>query len=153
MRINLPNNPMKKEEIIQKNKAMFKEDLDKGGSLAKVLVFTKIYEPVNSQDLKNYMVGYYHLDIDLNLIKRALKKLGELGILHSITSGDIVIMANNERLEIHKKIYDKFFNFLEHIPKQFRRQYNQVNYYWVSNGEGEAYLEWCCKILGFDFEK
>lgn len=147
--IELPKNPITKEEIKSKRKAMFREDFDKGGNLAKIFVFTKLNEPVNSQDLKMILQGYYKTEYDINLIKRGLKKLNELGILNSISSGEIMSMPQNEMNDLLKDVYRKFFIFLDHIPKQFRKQYNQVNYYWVSNGDGEEYIEWCCNILGF----
>jgi len=151
--IKLPKNPISAEEIKQRNKKMFSDDFEKGGFLTKVLVFTKINEPINSQDLNLFLKKYYKIDFDVNVIKRGLKKLSELGILNSIASGDLMSMPQNELNDLLKEAYKKFFLFLDHIPKQFRKQYNQVNYYWVSNGNGEDYLEWCCKLLGFDFSK
>ena len=64
-----------------------------------------------------------------------------------------MVMPPNEQKDIHKEAYRKFFKYLEHIPKQFRRNYDKLNYYWVLNGEGDEYLEWCCKLLGFEIEK
>lgn len=151
--IKLPENPIDPDEIKNKNRKMFRDDFDNGGVLAKVLIFTKMNEPVNSQDLRTYLQGYYKIEFDVNLIKRGLKRLNELGILHSITSGDVMSMPQHEMSDLYKEVYKRFFHFLDHIPKQFRKQYNQVNYYWVANGAGEEYLEWCCKILGFGIEK
>jgi hypothetical protein len=151
--IKLPPNPISREEIKAKNKRLFKDDFDKDGILAKTLIFTKMCEPLNSQELQTNLRNYYKIEFDVNLVKRSLKRLNELGILNSITSGEIMSMPQHELNELYKEIYRKFFLFLDHIPKQFRRQYNQVNYYWVSNGVGSEYLEWCANILGFEIIK
>jgi len=105
-------------------------------------------EPINAPDLRIILQGYYKMEFDINAIKRGLKKLNELGLLSSASSGDVMSTPQNEMDEIYKEIYRKFFIFLDHIPKQFRKQYNQVNYYWVSK-ENEEYIEWCCRLLGF----
>ena len=151
--ITLPDNPINSEEIVNKNKRMFSEDFEKAGFLTKILVFTKMNEPLNSQDVNLLLQKYYKIEFDINVVKRGLKKLSELGILNSITSGDIMATPNNKLDDRHKEIYNKFFVFLDHIPKQFRKQYNQVNYYWVSDSGERDYLEWCCRLLGFGFKK
>ena len=48
-----------------------------------------------------------------------------------------------------KKIIERFHHFLSKIPVAFRNKYTDVNYFWISNGEGFKYIEWCCKLLGF----
>lgn len=153
IKINLPKNPITKEEIKARNRAMFKEDFDKGGVLAKILVFITMNEPAQSKELQEKLHEYYRVGFDINHIKRGVRKLNELGILHSITSGEMMTMPQNELSDLVKSAYGKFFLYLEHIPKQFRRQYNQVIYYWVPKGSGEDYLEWCCNLLGFEIEK
>jgi len=152
-KITPPTNPVVPEEVRQKNKRMFSEDFDKSGILTKSMVFTKLNEPVAKGDLKLALQEYYHVEFDKSAIGRALKRINELGLLQSITSGELTTMPQNEMTEMHRKAYKKFFQFLQHIPKQFRRNYDAVTYYWVSNGEGNLYLEWCCKLLGFDYKE
>ena len=153
-KIIIPKNPpIKKEEIINQNKKMFADDFQKEGVLAKTLVFTKMNEPIQCTDLKEIFQGYYQIEFDINVIKRALKRLNDLGILHSITSGELMTISPNQMNDFFKEAYRKFFLYLEHIPKQFRKQYTHVTYFWVSNGEGNNYLEWCCKLLGFEIKK
>ena len=151
MIIKLPKNPVTQEEIKQRNKRLLAEDNEKAGILAKVLTFIKMYEPTSNEDLKELLFQYYKIEYDKSKIKVATKRLNDLGIVNSITSGEIMTMPPNEHSEVHKEAYKKFFNYLEHIPKQFRRNYDKVTYYWV-NGGSDEYVKWACKILGFGEE-
>lgn len=153
MEIKLPKIPIKKEEIKQRNKAMLTYDTDKGGILAKVLAFIKIEEPASNDTIKEALQSYYKIEFDISRIKTATKRLYGLSMLNSITSGELMTMPPNEHTEIHKEAYQKFFRYLEHIPKQFRRNYDKLTYYWLNNSEGLEYVEWACKLLGFEVTK
>lgn len=153
MIIKLPKNPINLEQIKIKNKRVLSEDHEKGGLLCKILVFIKMNEPVSNDEIKELLHNYYFNEFDKSKIKLATKRLNDLGMLNSITSGDLMTMPSNERDELHTEAYRKFFLYLEHIPKQFRRNYNRLTYYWINNKEGLEYVEWACKILGFDVQK
>lgn len=155
IKIELPKNPMKPETIIQKNKKLFSDDLDKEGYLAKSYAFIKMNEPTYNEELKKKLMEYYQIEIDISVAKRVTKRLSELGLLNSITSGELMIMPRNELEEspIYKEAYRKFFVYLDKIPKQFRRNYDKMAFYWIPNGVGEEYLEWCCKLLNFKMSK
>lgn len=150
-KIKLPKNPVNTEEVKQRNRKMFSEDIERG-ILGKVFIFTQINQPVSNDDLKELLQDYYHLEFDKNRIKIATKRLNDLGLLHSITSGDLMTLPQNEHSDLFREAYKKFFKFLDHIPKQFRKSYTRITYYWVSD-EGKEYVEWVCKLLNFEVEK
>lgn len=151
MIIKLPKNPVTQEEIKQRNKKLLADDNEKGGILAKVLIFTKMNEPTSNEDLKECLFQYYKIEYDKSKIKIATKRLNDLGIISSITSGEIMTTPQNEHTEIYTEAYKKFFKYLEHIPKQFRRNYDKVTYYWVNDGSDE-YVKWGCRVLGFEVQ-
>lgn len=153
MEIIKPNNPTSNEEIKAKNRRMFKEDLDRGGILAKAFIFVKDNEPTYSTEVRQKLIEYYKYEFDKSTISRALKKMGELGLLNSVTSGELTMMPDQERTTYHRIAQAKFLKFLQHIPKQFWSQYNSLVFYWISNGDGLEYLEWCCRLLGFEVKK
>jgi len=152
-KITKPEVPVSREEVRNNNNRMFNEDSQKNGILAKTLVFTQEEEPVGAYELQILLQKYYKVEYDKTSVSRALKKLNNLGLLHGITSGELMTMEDNEMLPIHRHAFAKFRKYLEHIPKQFHRQYTGVFYYWVSNGDGQDYLEWCCRLLGFQIEQ
>jgi len=151
-KIKLPDQEIKPEVIEKRNKAMFTEDLEKDGILAKSLVFVYLNQPASTTEITKKMSSYYGIDFDRVKIFRALQKLNEKFILANATSGECLSLSDSERKEIHHEIIRKFYSFLRDIPEQFRRRFQNVNYFWVSNGEGFKYIEWCCKILGFECE-
>ena len=152
MKIKLPKNPLNPEDIKSKNRGLLTFDFEKNGILCNTLVFTKINEPVSNEDLKDIMQQYYGIEVDKSKIKIATKRLNDLGMLNSITSGDLTTMPPNERTGIYNEAYIKFFRYLDHIPRQFRKNYDKLTYYWVANGMGLEYLEWACKLLKIEVE-
>ena len=152
MKISLPKKTITLEQVKQYNKKVLTDNFEKEGILAKILVFVKMNEPVSNDELRNLLYDYYSVEFDKNKIKDCTKRLAELGMLNSITSGDLMATSASERNEMLEIAYKKFFEYLEHIPKQFKKNYNRVNYYWIPNGQGNEYVEWACKILGFGVE-
>lgn len=151
-KITLPEQEIKPEIIEKRNRAMFTEDLEKNGVLAKVLVFTYLNKPCTVTEITKIISKYYKLDIDRAKIFRAYQKLVEKGLVFTTTPGDIIHTAIGERKEVEKEILTKYYSFLENIPESFKKNFTNINYYWLSNGEGTSYLEWCCKILNFKCE-
>lgn len=152
-KIKLPRNNIKIEDIQARNRRMLHDDFEREGLLAKILVFLKMNEPASNDEIKEFLQNYYKIEFDKSKIKISTKRLNDLGILHSITSGELMTMPLSEQTELHKVAYKKFFIYLDHIPSQFRRNYNKVTYYWISNGEGNVYIEFCCKLLGFEYRE
>lgn len=153
MKIKLPKNPIKPEDIKSKIKRIISDDCERGGIMAKVIAFIHMDEPSSNEDIKESMQNYYKEEIDKQKIKANTKRLYELGVLKMVTSGEIITMPQNELVGLYQEAYRKFFKYLDHIPKQFRRNYDKVSYYWISNGGGLEYVEWACKLLNFEVEK
>ena len=136
------------------NKKMFSDDFEKGnGLLSKVLVFIEMYDVVSVTELTDLLIEYYKVYYNRANIFRACERLQKLDILNQTTSGVVLIMAESEKEPIHNHIVAKHKKFLNNIPAPFKHRYNDVNYFWISNGEGKKYVEWCCKLLGFKCEK
>ena len=139
------------DKIIEsKNRAMFTNDFEKReGILAKVLVFTQVNQPVTITGLTNSLISYYKVDFSRSAVFRACDKLNKLGLLHKETSGNILVLQENERDSMQNHILAKHIRFLKELPQAFKKNYNDINYFWVANGEGKKYIEWNCKLLGF----
>lgn len=152
-KITMPEPEITTEEITKKNKAMFSENLAKGGLLAKALVFTYQGQPASTTEITKAINSYYRIDVDRAMIYRALQKLVEKHIIATTTTGTVLHLQEAERTPIHKKVVEKYTTFLVTIPDQFRKKFQNINYFWVSNGEGLKYIEWCCKLLNFKCEK
>lgn len=153
MKIKLPKNNLTLDRVKQLNKKTLSEDLERDGILAKVLVFIQLNEPASNDDIKDGLMKYYFVEYDKTKIKNATKRLHDLGMVQAVTSGELMTMPPNERTELYETAYKKFLAYLDHIPKQFRRNYDKVKYYWIANKVGEEYVEWACNILGFEVEK
>lgn len=137
----------------QINKKMFSDDHEKGkGLLSKVLVFIQINEPVSVTELTNKIIEYYKTEYDRAAIFRACQRLQKVGIINQAVSGLVISMPEGERTPMHQKIVTKYRKFLSNIPEPFKHRFNDVNYFWVSNGVGTKYIKWCCDILGFKCE-
>lgn len=153
MKIKLPESPITPQEVKQRNKKMMADDFEKrDGYLPKVLVFIKLNQPITNTEIKTELQKYYKFEQSIDKVKNCTTRLKEVGILNSITSGELMTMPPNEKTELHREAYRKFFAFLDHIPKQFRKNYDKVSYYWVDD-DSEEYVEWACKLLGFEIEK
>ena len=152
-KIIIPEQNMKSEDIERRNRAFFTEDFNKGGILAKVLVFTKLNQPVSTTEITKILNDYFKMDFDRASVYRALQKLNEKNIITTTSSGIVQSLTLGERLPIHTQILEKYYAFLHKIPTQFRTKFQNVNYFWVSNGEGMKYIEWCCNLLNFKCEK
>jgi len=151
-KITLPEANIDPEFVEKRNRAMLSEDFAKGGMLAKVLVFTYLHHPISTTELTTKLNDYFKLNIDRASIYRTLQKLVEKHLIATTTTGVVMHMTEGERSEIHKKIIHKYYEFLEKIPDQFRKKFQNINYFWVANGEGTKYIEWCCKLLKFKCE-
>ena len=152
-KIELPENPITKEEIFAKNRGMFNQDLQRGGILAKVFIFTYLNAPASTTEITEKLQAYYRIEFNRGTVYTNLKKLVDLGLLHTATSGDIFSTPENERKEIHEQILKKFLEFISKMPTSFRKRYDAVNYFWISNGDGMQYIEWCCNLLGFKIKE
>ena len=151
-KIELPEQEIQPEVIEKRNRRMFSEDSEKNGILAKAFIFTYMNQPLSVTDLQKKLNRYYQVDYDRALIFRALKKLNESYLLAKDSIGCILTLPDLDKKDIHKKAIEKYHAFLNTIPKPFRNNYQDVNYFWVQNGEGLKYVEWCCDLLNFKCE-
>ena len=149
IKITLPENPITPEEVKKRIRAMFKNDFDKDGILAKSFVFTKLTEPTYAKEIKLKLQEYYSIEFDKTNVSKSLKRLSDLGLLNSTTSGDLMTLKYEELNPLQQIAHKKFFYFLDTIPTQFRKKYDALTFYWIST-KGEEYIKWCCDILGFD---
>ncbi len=122
----------------------------KDGILAKVLVFLQLTNPCSINELRDKICKHYEEDIERTKILRAIKKLQYFGLIYETTPNEILLEKESEG--IHTHIVAKFNKFLNGIPTQFRKNYGNMSYFWVSNGSGIKYLPFCCKLLGFEIE-
>lgn len=151
--IELPEQNIKPQEIEARYRGMFNMDYKNGGILAKVLIFAYLHEPTTITEVTRKLNDYYKEDHDRANIYRTMKKLEDKNLLHRATIGYVFTIPESEQTDMHKKIINKYHHFLTAIPVPFRKAYTDMTYYWVSNGEGMKYVEWCCKILNFKFKK
>ncbi len=152
-KITLPEQEIKPEIIEKRIRRMFSEDFEKNGVLTKAFIFTYLNQPISVSDLLKKLNKYYKLDYDRALIFRALKKLNENYLIARASIGYVLSLDGPDKKEIHKNVIEKYHSFLNTIPKPFRNNYQDVNYFWIQNGEGLKYIEWCCKLLNFKCEK
>jgi len=148
--IELPEVNIKKEIEEAGIRRILTEDKEKGGILAKVLVFIYLKKVTSITELTDALTDYYHVVFDRANVWRAVEKLVKMRVVHKVTSGYVLSMPPSEMKEIHKLILEKHRIYLERLPNQFRQKYNDVNYVWVSNGLGENQIPWACKLLGFE---
>jgi len=148
-KIELPELTIKKEQLILEGRARFTNDFDRGGILTQVFVFTYLEQPSSATNITDALSQYYHTEFDRTKVFRSLDRLVKLGLIYTTTSGDVITTPEEDRKEIHKKIFDKFQKFMEKIPAPFRKRYSNVNYYWTANGFGLEFIEHCCKLLNF----
>lgn len=151
-KITLPEQTITPDVIEKRNKAMFNEDLEREGILAKVFIFVYINQPCSVTDITKKMFNYYHIDYNRTNVFRALKKLTDHHILYTTTSGDVLYIPESERNKMQREVMMKYHNFIKNIPDSFKKNFSNINYFWVANGEGYKYIEWCCKILNFNCE-
>lgn len=151
-KITMPEQEIKPEYEEKKKRAMFSEDLGKGGILAKSFMFVYLNQPASVTEICEKMSSYYKSDFDRGSVFRALKKLTDNNILFRTQSGYVLSLNTPEQKPIHQEILKKFYHFISTIPTPFRNRYNDVNYFWM-NRESEKYIEWCCKLLNFKCEK
>ena len=148
-KITLPTQDIKPEIIEKRHKRMFVEDLERNGLLAKTFIFVYLNQPISVTDLTKRLNDYYQVDYDRGLIFRSLKKLSDQYLLAKASIGYVITISDIDKREIHKKVIERYHAFLQTIPKPFRNNYQDVNYFWVQNGEGLKHIEWCCKLLNF----
>jgi len=148
-----PEIEIDKEVLEKRNKAMFKDDFDKGGILAKAFILTYMNEPVSVTELTTILNKQYHIENDRATVYRVLKRLVDKHLFFTATSGYVISIPDPERREIHNKIMEKYHKFIRTIPEQFRKRFHDINYFWVANGDGLNYIQWCCDILGFKYEE
>lgn len=142
-------NTKESEQIINK---MFSDDMAKEGMLSKILVFVKMHGPLAITDLKDKLQDYLKREVERVTIYRSSDRLVKLGILHRASAGDILVMDEQEKEPIHKHIEAKHRMFLSNMTPQFKSRFNNRNYLWI-NGQGEKYVEWCCKLNNFEYKK
>jgi len=153
IKISLPPPKIDKQKREQQIKKILSDDFEKKeGYLSKVLVFCFMNQPLAITEIKNFLQNYYKIEIDRNIVSRNIDRLYHLNLIERITPGEILAINEGDTDIILRKIENKHRNFLNKLSKQFRKQYNNVNYVWVSN-EGKNYLEWACKLNDFNFEK
>ena len=149
----LPEIHISSQERENQIKAILKGDFEKGGNLAKVLVFLYLSEPEAVTALSNKLSEYYQIEFERTNVFRALQRLLKNGCLFSTTTGYVISLDPSERKEVHNKILQKHQIFLSKMPKQFQGKYTDVNYFWLSNGYGINVLEWCCRLLNFKIKE
>jgi len=141
------------ETDVMNNKEKFINDFQANGILTEVFIFCAINQPITKGLLTDKLTEYYRKQFDPGTVYRSLKLLTSLGILHSVTAGEVVLIQSNMRNDMEKEVVERYYAFLDHIPKQFRQNFGGMAYFWVSNGDGVQYLDFCCKLLGFKCEK
>lgn len=149
-KIHLPELKINQEERKKEIRALFSNDFEKMGILNQCFIFCNLNEPASVTEVTDNMSKYYQMEFQRTAIFRALQRLVKLGLVHTTTSGEVVMMPSNERKEIHNHILAKYQNFLKKIPEPFKKRYTDVHYFWIANGNGLDFIEWCCKILKFD---
>jgi DNA-binding transcriptional ArsR family regulator len=152
-KIFLPENIMNNDDVERINRAMFNEDNKNGGIIAKVFIFCYLNQPIRVTEITERFNEYYKTDLDRAVMGRALSKLVLKHLVCVKGSGDVLATIPGEQTEMDKRIIEKYHGFINNIPAPFRRNYNNVNYYWVANGDGVKYIEWCCNLLNFKYEK
>jgi len=153
-RIALPDNPISEETNQAIVRAFFKKDVeDDGGFLTKTFVFLYLNQPVTVTLLTDKINEYFHTDEDRIKTSRALKKLESKNIVGSIFAQETLIKKPTDLTDIDKEIMQKYLQFIASLPSNLKQTYESVKYYWVSNGEGIKYIEWCCDLLGFPCEQ
>lgn len=152
--IKIPDLKITEEEQLSRNKALLSNDKQNGlGYLSLIIPFLKIHGPLSVTDLKDLIQSYLKREVERVNVYRQADRLFKLGILHKVSSGDILTMEEYEKETIHKHIEAKHRKFLSTISLPFRKTYGNRNYFWLSNGEGDKYVEWCCKLNGFEYKK
>jgi hypothetical protein len=117
------------------------------------MVFIQMNQPLAISDLQDLLLKYYKKEIDRVVIYRACERLAKWGLIVKVTAGDLLAMPEEEKDSISLLAEARHRKFLTNISPQFRGRYNIRNYVWISNGEGIKYLEWCCKINGFEYRE
>jgi len=151
IKIKLPEVKVDTKESEQRTKRMFSDDMAKEGMLSKILVFIKLYGPISVTDLKDKLQDYLKREIERVYVYRASDRLVKLSILHRAAAGEILVMDEEEKEPIHHHIEAKHRQFLSNMTPQFKQRFSNRNYLWI-NGEGEKYVEWCCKLNNFEYK-
>ncbi len=147
----IPKKEINNQEKNLQIRSLFGEDVEqKNGLLAKVLVFLQINQPCSTNELKDKICQHYEEDIERTQISRTIKKLQYFGLIHETTPNEISFEGEDTPLNNH--ILAKYNRFLQNLPTQFRKNYGNMSYFWVSNGNGVNYLAYCCKLLKFEIE-
>jgi len=146
--IKLPEVRITPQEIESRIKRHLKEYKD--GVLAKVLVFTYLYQPVSATELTKKLKNYYYQEFDRATIYRYLVALTERGLLGTTTAGYAMSLEKNN--EILNEVKKKYMDFVQNIPDQFRIKFQNVKYFFV-NDYGEKFVPWCCEIIGFKYSE
>lgn len=137
-----------KKEREQNIRRLFGDDFnERNGILCNVLVFMQIIQPCSVNELKNKICSHYALDIERTKISRAIQKLKNFNLIDEKTPNEILLYGDEGKLSNH--IIAKYNKFLSDIPTQFKKNYGNMKFYFVSNGEGIKFLPYCCKLLGF----
>ena len=85
--------------------------------------------------------------------RRRLQKITERRIMHMAGATYIASIPQNERNKVHEEVLIKYHRYIKGLPEQFRKRYQEINFFWVANGDGLKYIDWCCNLLGFKIEE
>ena len=152
--IEIPELKITPEEQENRIKRLLTNDQEKGeGLLSLILVFVKKYGPLAITELKDLLQTYLKKEIERVTVFRQSDRLVKLGLLYKVSSGEILAMDELEKEIIHRHIESKHRKFLSTISIPFRNTYNNRNYVWIANDEGERYIEWSCKLNKFSYRK
>lgn len=152
-KITLPPADVDPKDVESRNRAMFSDDLEGGGILAKSFIFCYLNQPSTITEITRKLNQYYETNLERTKIFRALQKLNEKFIVAQVSTTELLSIPSSERKKMHEAILSKHNNFLMGLPDAFRKKIAKVNYFWIPNGNGTKYIEWCCKLLNFKCQK
>jgi len=146
-KVDIPPNNETSEEAEAKCRAFFKE---KDLLYSKTLIFINNFAPTTITELKEEMESKFHQEIDKALVWRIMKSFHMRGIINEVNVGYVLTRPTPNKIFI--EIKRKHYEWIEKIPSQFRKKFNNVKYYWISD-QGKKQIPWVCKLLGYKYKE
>lgn len=142
-------NKVKKDLEEDKKRINFMLKKINQGILSRILVFLYHYEVCSTTELTGLLTSFYIIVYDRANITKYLQTLINLNLIAKNEA--YYAMAHNSN-EILKMIKSKHEELLKSIPPQFHKQFNNVNYYYVTD-YGKQFVPWACEVIGFNCEE
>lgn len=134
------------------------EDMQKEkgtGMLPKCLVFlyTLNHRSIGKiTEIVKELISHYKTDYNRDKVRYGLDKLFNLGLVSMKTGGELVASKWEDLNESERYAQASYMNFVSNLPKHMKNNYTNTRFYFV-NEEGERFVPWACKQLGFDVEE